>query len=709
MEQLGMDGGYKEEEAADMMDKDELEELLGLQVQFGDAPSSLPVVPFKDAAGQQHEEEVHSNLRPARNSQATDEFVCVDIGGEAFRMWSDVGAAEGLNSDPEIATFLLQHYENTKCIMLPSGGNCTVCNQPLSLVCSQCSNRPAHNLSSPSSTYAVCASETDPHRNGKMVQETLCEMTTGTARKRITLPKARKKKKKRKGKGVLIAASVVDLGSCDDGDGDDYSRGDYESGVVNDGNTVDSQGGSKTRSTKIDEKKEQVQAESASFTKIMQAAKHHGDQSKKQRRKHTSKPPTGGQVGEDGGKMFRCMVCSRSYTRACSLKAHMRKHTGEKPFKCKRCDAAFSLSGSLIVHLRTHTGDKPFVCDECGHKFAISNALKQHKRQHTGEKPYHCKICFSKYSRSDSLKVHMRTHSGDRPFICEICGADFSRLYCLIAHKKKHSGERPFKCSECPASFVQSGKLTIHMRKHTGDRPFQCEQCGASFTQSERLKTHLRIHSGEKPYRCGECGKGFSHPHSLKVHGRVHTGDKPYKCGVCSLTFADPSYFRRHKAKHANSADVPAGAATTTVTTTTTTTSCDPLCSVPGYLDPSGDFSVPLSGTDNHLNAFQAAGVTLSSSAPSMITAGFPETSASADTLGGVDCFSEATAGFSIPLSSSLPSLGFSVPGSVGLGFSMPPVMNATAEGTDAVPSVNSADPFAFLRTALHCPGSYPS
>ena len=32
----------------------------------------------------------------------------VDIGGDAFKMWSDVGLSLGLSSDPEIATFLLQ-------------------------------------------------------------------------------------------------------------------------------------------------------------------------------------------------------------------------------------------------------------------------------------------------------------------------------------------------------------------------------------------------------------------------------------------------------------------------------------------------------------------------------------------------------------------------------------------------------------------------
>ena len=34
----------------------------------------------------------------------------VDIGGDAFKMWSDVGLSLGLSSDPEIATFLLQQW-----------------------------------------------------------------------------------------------------------------------------------------------------------------------------------------------------------------------------------------------------------------------------------------------------------------------------------------------------------------------------------------------------------------------------------------------------------------------------------------------------------------------------------------------------------------------------------------------------------------------
>ncbi len=48
-----------------------------------------------------------------------------------------------------------------------------------------------------------------------------------------------------------------------------------------------------------------------------------------------------------------CDVCEKRFTRADSLKTHMRIHTNERPYECDVCDKAFRESGALTRHKRT--------------------------------------------------------------------------------------------------------------------------------------------------------------------------------------------------------------------------------------------------------------------------------------------------------------------------------------------------------------------
>ncbi|XP_030050288.1 zinc finger protein 93-like [Microcaecilia unicolor] len=154
-----------------------------------------------------------------------------------------------------------------------------------------------------------------------------------------------------------------------------------------------------------------------------------------------------------GVKLFKCLVCDKSFTRNNSLRIHERIHTGEKPFKCPECDKCFNCKSDLRKHERIHTGVKPFKCPECDKWFHCKSDLKKHERIHTGVKAFKCSECDKCFHFKSDLRKHERIHTGEKPFKCSECDKNFTRKNNLRVHEKIHTRKKPFKCSEYNKSF----------------------------------------------------------------------------------------------------------------------------------------------------------------------------------------------------------------------------------------------------------------
>lgn len=75
------------------------------------------------------------------------------------------------------------------------------------------------------------------------------------------------------------------------------------------------------------------------------------------------------QKWDRSSKPHVCPYCPKRFQQICSLKDHVRTHTGETPFLCSECGKAFNSRSNMRQHMLRHAGVKPFECGECPMRF----------------------------------------------------------------------------------------------------------------------------------------------------------------------------------------------------------------------------------------------------------------------------------------------------------------------------------------------------
>ncbi|KAM3075735.1 hypothetical protein ACMFMG_007864 [Clarireedia jacksonii] len=143
---------------------------------------------------------------------------------------------------------------------------------------------------------------------------------------------------------------------------------------------------------------------------------------------------------------------------------------------------------------------KPHCCPDCPQSYTRAATLKEHLRVHSKEKPYKCGTCSKAFTRIKDCKRHERVHSG-KEYRCSMsswkgndddngCGGLFGRKDSLMAHFDTKIGAR---CAEKYVSFFRSNLGALFFGNETvctfADSDFP--GCGREFKNIDELLEHL--------------------------------------------------------------------------------------------------------------------------------------------------------------------------------------------------------------------------
>ena len=137
-------------------------------------------------------------------------------------------------------------------------------------------------------------------------------------------------------------------------------------------------------------------------------------------------------------------------------------------YKCLLCSKTFSQKRSLMYHKRTHL-EKKYICSipGCGKAFKRTSSVNEHKIKVHGDRVYKCTYasCTKMYALRRDLDYHMKSHTDT--YSCEICTKSFRDQFNLAHHIKIHTGQKDIKCEYCDYKCIQRNALKSHkQRKH---------------------------------------------------------------------------------------------------------------------------------------------------------------------------------------------------------------------------------------------------
>ncbi|KAM4605452.1 uncharacterized protein ACJ7VT_017696 [Polymixia lowei] len=396
--------------------------------------------------------------------------------GVAYQRWRELRELNGLKTDAQFATLLLDSYERNHTASTPS--NHTAFPPPPLLDCDRSGGalpNPLPNLDPQSEdmpSNAECA--------GKPPFEvTMALRGTGTILERAVSPDG-------SDPFVPEVVAVIDEESNSSDGGEEVSgEGDMDSSDSDWDPSVDHNFLSEERMDKDSDNDEQNLNNSPVGYKHRQLCPECG------RFFNNIKPHT----CEYKIKPYPCNICGKRCVSEHYLNLHRRIHKEDYVHQCKFCLATFKTRLDKLAHEDAHpSSHKPYQCPDCSETFSNIRVRNKHVQGHIDPNRHNCHVCNMEFVILSQLLRHMVVHTGVKQFVCQVCQRSFNQASHLKSHMRLHTGERPFKCLHCDKSFNHNVSLKSHVQRYHNQVPdFEPKQLmeKKNFNNSEAEKDEM--------------------------------------------------------------------------------------------------------------------------------------------------------------------------------------------------------------------------
>ncbi|XP_075037136.1 zinc finger protein 142 [Mixophyes fleayi] len=294
---------------------------------------------------------------------------------------------------------------------------------------------------------------------------------------------------------------------------------------------------------------------------------------------------------------FRCMFCSYSCTRECTISCHVNENCRElRMVPCALCPSVLRSVAALRKHRREkHKGPESgrgdghvsessideesqnpeddqgnnrdlcetvnkflgtcrLSCPTCPFTCTQERAMRTHKKKgclKAGE--LQCSLCSFRCMSTAALKRHRELHqkySRSRAQLqCKQCDFTCKQPRCMKQHERiRHEGVKPHQCRYCDFSTTRRYRLEAHESLHTGVGRIACNSCSRTFGTNSKLRLHQRrVHEKKPTHFCKLCDySGYSQNDIARHMGSCHSGEPAFPCAVCQATFSSEAALKQH-------------------------------------------------------------------------------------------------------------------------------------------------------------------